>query len=246
MLALLGAMREEVSGLKRQMVIKEVLAPNDCRIYKGKYRKQEVLLVETGLGKERAETAGEFALEHYPVSAIVSLGFAGALTSKVAVGDIILCARLCCSQETPLGAGYSDAGLLSVATQALRGKKLCFQQGNSVTVVTPISEPKQRQTLGGAFKAEVADMEAYWLARLAQSRRIPFLGVRAISDTLEDNLSPIGRYLGSNHWRRQVVFYFLSHPHRLGSLFRLYKNARRARESLTGFVEAFVDRLGDG
>jgi hypothetical protein len=39
-------------------------------------------------------------------------------------------------------------------------------------------------------------MESYWLARLAARHNIPFLGVRAITDTERCELSPFDRCVG--------------------------------------------------
>ena len=64
----MAAMKEEVAGLKRHMAIEDTVAENGCRIFHGRQGGKEALLVQTGMGRERAEKAARFVLERYPVS----------------------------------------------------------------------------------------------------------------------------------------------------------------------------------
>jgi adenosylhomocysteine nucleosidase len=90
MLAIMGAFGQEIIDLRRQMVIEEVVARRDCRLYCGKFKNRDTFLVQTGMGKERAENATQFILERYPVTAIISLGFAGALAPELRIGDVVV------------------------------------------------------------------------------------------------------------------------------------------------------------
>ena len=250
MLALLGALREEITGLKRHMVLEEVFVQEGCHVFRGRYKNKAILLVQTGIGKERAEAATKFILERYSVTALVSLGFAGALTEELKVGDIILCSTLyrdnrCTQGEAGLGNPYySDASLVSVAslTLALQRTAIRFCQGNSVTVAQPVSKAEAKCALGKAFHADGVDMESYWVARIASAKQVPFIAIRAISDTMQDNLIPFDQILDSNgKWRlKRVALFFLFHPQHVIRLFALLKNARQAMRSLTTFVDYLV------
>lgn len=246
MLALLGALREEIADLHRRMVLEEASISQDCHIYQGKYKNQDVLLVQTGLGKERAERATKLVLERYPVTTLISLGFGGALTPEAKVDDIILCSKLHCgdnrgtNRELESGKTYwSDSSLISLVSQRLKSTATRFRLGSSVTVTQPVSGPEAKRKLVKAFGADVADMESYWIAKIASERQIPFLAVRAISDTAEDSLLPFDQILTSDgKWRWQkAALYFISHPPHLIRLFGLYRKARQARKSLTIFVD---------
>ena len=200
MIALLGALREEVSGLRRQMSLVEVLAEPTCHVYRGEYRGKDVLLAQTGVGRQRVETATKLILERYSVTTLVSLGFAGALAAQLRVGDMVVCSTLHCAtgpiQEATRPRSYrSDEGLLRLATQALEDTGVRFCIGSGVTVPQLVSSPEKKQELGGAFQAHIVDMESYWIARIASDRQIPFVAVRAISDTERDTLPPFDEIL---------------------------------------------------
>lgn len=248
MLALLGALKEEVVDLQKHMILEEALAWQDCHIYKGKHENSDILLVQTGIGKKRAEIATKFILERYPVTMLISLGFAGALTKELKVADVIICSTLHCAdgftgRRPKLGEAYSsDASLVSLVSQSLEGTGIRFGYGNSVTVAEAICTAEAKRTLGKAFCADIVDMESYWIARIAASRRIPFIAVRSISDILQDSLPPFDQMLTSNgkwQWKKMVP-YFLFHPQHLTELFTLYWNTRQARKSLTTFVDCLL------
>jgi len=250
MLALLGALGEEITGIRRQMTIDEVIAAPDCKLYRGKYRNRDCLLVQTGMGKERVETATRFILGQFRVSAIVSLGFAGALTAELRAGDIIVCSTLCyCNGRTHGGLESeslsSDASLLALITRALGSSRIRLYYGSSVTVPQLLSNPESKERLYKISRAHIADMESYWVARIASQERIPFLAIRAVSDTCQESLPPFDRILagdGSRLWGK-TFSHLVLHPQDLLRLPGLYSSSRKARNSLTDCVAQIVANM---
>jgi len=240
MLALLGALKEEISDLRREMVIREIINQTGCKLYRGKYQNRDILLVQTGLGKGRAESATKHILEHYPITTLISLGFAGALADDLNIGDVIICCTLhrangWMQQDLNSEPLCSDARLVTLITEALGDAVVRFRCGSIVTVPLPVSSPEAKRDLGKSCRVQVVDMESYWIARIASAKRVPFMAVRTISDTVRDSLPPFDQILDSNgtwHWNR-AVHYFVVHPQHLVKLFALYRNAQQARRSLT-------------
>lgn len=250
MIALLGALEEEVSDLRRQMTLDEVLALPACHLSRGKVRGRDVLLAQTGLGRERVEAATKLILERYPVTTLISLGFAGALAEELEVGDVVIYSTVHCAtgriEEATKQRSYcSDDGLLRLATDALEGTTVRFCIGSGVTVPRLVSSPVEKQGLGQAFHAHIVDMESYWIARIASSKRIPFVAVRAISDARRDSLPPFDQMLTTNgRWQwKKTLSHFFRHPQHLAALPGLSRNAWRARRNLTVSVECLVAEL---
>jgi len=253
MLALLGAVREEIIDLKRRMVLKEVFTWQGCLVYQGKYGNKDVLLAQTGIGQQRAERAATFILARYPVTTLISIGFAGALREELRTGDIILCSTLHCGNRWAHEPGrvrihHSDASLVSLLSPEPKSSAFRFYRGSSVTVSELVTTPEKKQTLGKTFAADIVDMESYWVARIASARRVPFLGIRTVFDTASEDLSAFGQILnpdGQWHWSRALV-YFLYHPEQLKTLPHFYRKAKQARKSLTTFVSYLISQLGNG
>jgi nucleoside phosphorylase len=206
------------------------------------------LLVQTGIGKEKAERAAELVLSYYPsIVAVLSIGFGGALTERSKVGDVIICSTLYCADalqgrsERDLA---SDINLVSAALKcAAATTRMSF--GSCVTSPCLALKPNEKLRLGRAFSAEIVDMESYWIARAAAERRVPFIGIRAVSDAVHESLLRFDLLLTSEEKARQekTAIYLLAHPHDLVRLLAIYRNARRARRSLTNYVCCFLTRL---
>ncbi len=250
MLALLGAFGQEITGLRRQMVVEEAVASPVCRVYRGKLRGKACLLVQTGMGKERAENATQFVLERYPVTAMISLGFAGSLIPDLTIGDVVVCSTIHCASGFEKDGGEveayaADANLLALASSGLGDGSTHFCLGSSVTVPHLVSSPRRKEELSHEFPAQIVDMESYWIARMASTRRVPFIAIRSISDTLQHGLQPLDQILapdGRLLWKR-VVPYFLLHPQYLASVFTPFRNMQRAKRNLTAFISDLATRI---
>ncbi|MBI2848172.1 MAG: hypothetical protein HYX83_03255 [Chloroflexi bacterium] len=253
MLALLGAMKEETTGLQKRMKVEETLT-NECGyLCRGSLAGKALVLMQTGVGKERAEAATKFVLSSFPVSALVSIGFAGALIEESRVGDVVICSELHYAggletrPQLQLSGEpcFSDAILVSLASQSLEDAGVRFRQGNSLTVPEAILSPETKQALGRALPVDIAEMESYWIARMARDRHIPFLAIRTVSDTAQERLSsfsPLMAVYFARQWGR-VAIYLLTHPHQWMRVFQLSRNVRQAGRSLTTAVERFLSQM---
>jgi 5'-methylthioadenosine/S-adenosylhomocysteine nucleosidase len=250
MLVIMGALKEEIKDLRKYMVLDKTFTWQGCHIYQGSYKSKNVVLVQTGMGKNRVEEVTKFVLNYYPVTALISLGFAGALTERLKIGDIVLCATLRCAEKSETIASQSNrkdldsyASLISRAIQNVQGTTARFYQGSSVTVAKPVSGLKAKLALGKAFDADVVEMESYWIAQIASARQIPFFAIRTISDTVQDTLPT--EFLDSNgvvRWKSAIPF-FIIHPGNFIKLFKLCRNVDQARESITIFIDHFIANL---
>ena len=242
--AFLGAMKQEVDGLRREMAIEREVAQNGWRLFQGQYGGKALLLVQTGPGRQQAEDAFEYLRLHYPLSGVVSLGFGGALQQGLRVGDLVLCSVLYRREDVRAESGCnSDRWLLDLAGEGLPGNSV--RVGTGVTVPTLVRQRGERMALRDAFGADVVDMESYWVGVLARTMGIPFLAVRAISDSVNDSLPPFDLFFGpEGRWRwREGLGHFLSHPSDLSMLPGVYANSRRAAGSLTGLLKTMISRF---
>ena len=245
MIAVFGAVREEVAYLRRGMRVEETVSGSTCRAYRGTYLGREFLLVQTGIGEERAKAATRFILDHYPVTTLVSVGFAGALAEDLEASDVVLCSVIHCAQDGTAESSNSyrsGADVLSLATRALESAPVDFHCGGGVTVSQLVLDPEVKRKLGEAFNAHIVDMESYWIAQIASDRKIPFVIVRSVSDTRQERLMPFMRMLtadGKLRWR-EAASYFARRPHHLIALLHLVRNVRLAQRSLAISIDSLI------
>ena len=121
MIALLGALKQEISCLRKRMTVTETVSEDACTLFRGTWNGREILLGQTGMGKQRAQAATRHLVEHYPITMIISLGFAGALTDELRGGDVVLYSAVHCSdaEASQQGAYCSGSDLLARVNGAL-------------------------------------------------------------------------------------------------------------------------------
>jgi len=243
MLALLGAFGQEIADLRQRMVIHEVVAEGHCKLYRGTLKNRDALLVKTGMGKKRAEGATNFILERYPIAAVISLGFAGALAPELRIGDVVICSPLYCDSRSEVYT--SDAHLLSLASQVPEGIVARSCLGSSVTALHLDASPQKMHELRETFPAHIVDNESYWIARIASASKIPFIVIRSISDDMQHGVQPFDQILtadGELIWKKAVPC-FLWHPWFLMNVFTLFRNTRPAKRNMATFISHLVTKI---
>ena len=247
MIGIFAATDMEVSGLRRRLAVAESVREQGCRIERGRHGDLEVLLVQFGMGRERAEVAAKVVLPRYPLSAVFSLGFAGALVPGLGVGDIVRCLAVRRDEAGAEAGGEPldcDPKLLSLAATVPSGR-FSVGKGVGVTSDTFVSSPEAKRALAARMNAIAVDMESYWIARRASNIGVPFLSVRAISDALTKRLPPVERFMDADgQWRRHsAASYCLARPQHIVGLLLFGHGIIRARRSLTDYADGLLARL---
>jgi len=250
-IVLLAALEEEASGLRRRMALApEGVAGLRSPAYAGQYRGRPVLMARTGMGRQRAEASAEAVLARSQITAVISIGFSGALEGRLEVGDLVLASEMI--GITGIGGNeieptiyQANEELLRAATEALKATPLRVVLGPTVTAPAIIATPAGKQDLGRQTGAIAVDMESYWLARAVLDRGLPFLALRTISDAQEDLLPPFHQSLDAdgNPRARLLAAHLIREPASLTALVRLARNAGRARRALTTGVACTVAAL---
>lgn len=252
MIAVVAALDSELAGLRRQLKIANSHNIGEVRIEQGQLGDRDCLLVQSGMGRRRAEQALHAVLEQYRPVAILSLGFCGALAATLRVGDLVVCSPVGALRTMPSGpsAAPSPVGWLhcdgALVQQALAipmppgvGKLVA---GGCMTVPRAAGPRNVKQWLSESYPSVAVDMESFWIGRLAQEAGVPFLVVRSVSDTLAESL-PSFDGLVDDFGRASLTTlgrYLLYHPFRVTRLARLGVQAHSAEQSLTYFTVKFL------
>jgi adenosylhomocysteine nucleosidase len=207
-------------------------------LLRGKIAGVPIILAMTGDGFARAERGVSLLLRESPVSFLVGAGAAGALVPSLRAGEIVVADRVVdANGECPM----PDPDLVSRAV-ALGAKPATF-----VSVERPMTSSKEKREAAVRFgipdsSGAVVDMESAAWARAAASRGIPFVLLRAVSDTLEEDLPGfLSSCLSADGAvdRAAVARRLLFHP---GALPVLLRMRRRVREGASGLA-LFLERL---
>ena len=86
-IAIFGAVKEEIAGIKQAMNISDHIRLGKTSVWPGKWGKQSIVLVRSGVGQQRAEDATLQVIGRFKPSTLVSIGYAGAVQPDLNVGD---------------------------------------------------------------------------------------------------------------------------------------------------------------
>lgn len=181
----------------------------------------------TGVGCSRTRVALQHILtEANSPRAIIAAGFCGALQPGLQVGDIVV------AGEVVDLAGHSWPSHSTLLPQNQQYRRL-------LTTNHLIANAVEKQRLGEFHKADAVDMESAAVAEACAARDIPFLAVRAVSDTIDTKLSPelVRLLAGGNVSPWKALRALVRKPSLMGEFRRLAKDTRLAARNL---AEALV------
>jgi adenosylhomocysteine nucleosidase len=255
MITAIAALSSELSGIRRHLrrtgsLIKQATATNpgdNIRLEEGRLEGRDCLLVQSGMGRGRAERALAYVLGQYRPAAVLSLGFCGALDASLRVGDLVLCSpisALSVLPTTPLHPVPLEGEVTcdpSLVEQAL-GVFPAPATGGCLTLPGVASDPALKEWLSSTYHHTVVDMESFWLGRQAEEAGVPFLAVRSVSDSRGESLPPLDDVVDDlGHVNLPAMSrYLLGHPQGIAEFARLARQARQAEKSLTSFTLQFL------
>ena len=215
--AIIAALPREVKHLVRGW--QEHRLPNKTIVYTNDF----AVVACAGMGAARATLAIQAAMAIKPVTALLSVGLAGACDPSLRVGDIV------------------HAG---VVVDAQSGERYSDSQYKQVLVSTAsIASIKEKQRLYESYRASAVDMEAATVARIAQAHNLQYHAIKAISDDSTFEIGELGQFATHDGQFREMAFvaYSAMRPRLWPKLFQLAGNSKRAIQSLTAELESQLD-----
>ena len=117
-----------------------------------------------------------------------------------------------------------------------------MHRGALITVDQVVDDPAIKKELGLRYKALAVDMETAVLIEHANEKKIPFLSVRAFSDTVEQSLVNVSSFIDSNGRvsKLKAGWYAMTHPYQIKKLISLREQSQKASRNMTNFLEVFM------
>lgn len=203
MLAIIGAMDEEVSRIKEVMTDVTIEKRAGMEFYKGKLAGKDAVVVRCGIGKVNAGMCAQILVDCYQADVMINTGIAGSLQAKIDIGDIVLSEDALQHDMDATGFGYSigviprmeqsvfkaDEKLIAIAEAACKkvNPEIGVHVGRVVSGDQFISDMMKKNWLIENFNGYCCEMEGAAIAQAAYLNQVPFLIVRAISDKADDS-----------------------------------------------------------
>lgn len=212
-----------------------------------------IITVQTGMGTMSTETAFRRVFQKNHPDIVLSVGFGGALYEGAQIGDIVWSTRaLLFQQERMHQHEHSEDTIYgSDIIRLIKDKlheKTEAKEGSIVTITEMMTKSKIRAMISDNLPYPVCDMETYYLAKLSNQYRVPFVALRSITDRLDENIPPellavtngIGRYRLS-----RAIVLLLAKPTLIPASVRLGRSASKASKKLGKAVDILMEILSD-
>ncbi|MBT1070643.1 phosphorylase family protein [Pelotalea chapellei] len=238
-IAIVTAMPEETGAVLQGAHQKKKGMVNGRHTCRCSITGHEIMLVEAGMGLLNAGWAATLAAEDKP-DLIISAGFGGGVVAGLSVGEVVMAEQVLQWD----GTGFEEVAVgfygRNSAADAMALPRGCFITGDGI-----LRKDELASHLTNANKP-VVEMETAAVARVAAGNGIPFLGIRAISDAWDEELSfSINEFCDDTMRIRpaKVLATILKRPSIIPQLIRLARNSKAAAASLGKAMERLLKQI---
>lgn len=197
-IGIIGAMADEVAGLKELMQDIEITRKASMEFYAGTLEGKNVVVVQSGIGKVNAAVCTQILADDFQAEVVINTGIAGSLNNDINIGDIVVSTDLVHHDMDAVAFGYkkgqvpqmeqfsfqSDEDLRRLAVEACKEVNPDIQvfEGRIASGDQFVADQGIKDFIVSEFGAYAVEMEGAAIAQAAVLNHIPFLVIRAISD----------------------------------------------------------------
>jgi adenosylhomocysteine/aminodeoxyfutalosine nucleosidase len=197
-LAIMGAMQEEIEPLLAYFdnIRKTEFANNTY--YEVSYNNLDIVIAYSKIGKVFSTLTATTMIEKFGCDMLLFSGVAGGINPKLKIGDLIVATKLAQHDlditefghpfgYVPGGSVYiqTDKQLRDIAFVVAKQKNINLIEGVIATGDQFVANESKKEFIANTFQADALEMEGASVAVVCDALNIPFLILRAISDTAD-------------------------------------------------------------
>ena len=251
MIAVLCAIRQEISPLAACMNVSKKFDIDEIPFYQGDMDGRPLTLVQGGIGRNNAIKAASCLLESTNVDLLISAGVAGGIRHGLKVGDLVVAERVGYSgqsdfdgEELQLESDFAcKEEIVQLARQFSNDPESKMHFGKLLTVDKVINQASTKKRIGEQNSFLAVEMESAAVAEVAMEKGVEFAAIRSISDDIDDDLQLDYDNVISDEGKVKVgsiALSVLKNPQKLALLSRLNKQTRSASKSLANFMNKLI------
>ncbi|HZO82879.1 MAG TPA: hypothetical protein VFB33_14375 [Candidatus Binataceae bacterium] len=236
------AFAREVRPFKRRLKGRSALGIAGLNGFRAWLGSTQVIGVATGIGMRRAAEVAGRALDTIPAPAlIIAVGVAGALRETLRVGDIVLADKLIVDPPHDAAIIALPSADLARFAAVLARQDVKFATGPILTVPQVLETSAAKRSAAAASGALAVDMESAAVAAAAHRRGLRFACVRAVFDTLDEEVVGAGLAGPDGEVKPLAAAGFiLRHPAAILQLPAMLRSMNRAAAALAPALEALA------
>lgn len=193
------AMNEELLELKKLLKVEKEYNIFDLTFYEASINDVYIVMVQSGVGKVNAARCTQILIDNIKVDYIFNIGVAGGISDKLNVGDIVIGEKLV-QHDFDITAFNHEKGYIpgvgvyidSDEYLVKLSKSVSFDNLNIISGVIAsgdifCTDYMMGKKINNKFSALCVEMEGASIAQVCYLSHIPFLVLRSISDTPNNN-----------------------------------------------------------
>ena len=201
-IGIIGAMDEEVETLKKTLSQVRIVKKAGMDFCDGLLKGTEIVIVKCGMGKVNAGICTQILIDIFHVEAVINTGVAGSLNKQLSIGDLVISSDLLQHDfdVSPIGfqkgeipysglvAFPADTHMRELAAAAVRraAPDAKIVEGRVCSGDQFIASASQKEKIVSNFGGLCCEMEGAAVAQVCFLNKVPFVVIRAISDSAEE------------------------------------------------------------
>ena len=196
-IGIIGAMSEEITYLKEKIEIVTTKNIIGLDFHVGKYCGNSIVLVISGIGKVNAAVCTQVLIDHFGVDYIINTGCAGAIHPELGIGDILISTDAVQHDMDVSALGDPIGTIPRVKADQMRvnmAHEAAAEPSENYHVILGrvasgdkfIGTKEGKEHIKRYVQGDCAEMEGAAIAHACWLNRIPFVIIRAISDSADE------------------------------------------------------------
>jgi adenosylhomocysteine/aminodeoxyfutalosine nucleosidase len=194
----MGAMPEEIQPILDKVTEYETVKYAQNSYFTCNYGAHELIIAYSKIGKVFSTLTAATLIEKFGAELLLFSGVAGGINPQLKIGDLIVATALCQHDlditafghpygYVPEGAEFiqTEKRLRDIAQEVASEMGVSLKEGIIATGDQFVASPKRKAWIEKTFKADALEMEGTSVAVVCEALEVPFLILRAISDTAD-------------------------------------------------------------
>jgi adenosylhomocysteine nucleosidase len=196
---IIAALKEEIEPLVQSLEGVETSKWGRRSVHERRIGDNQVVALAGGVGKVKAAACTQYLIDRFSIEALICTGVAGAINPRLHTGDVVVSQKTLQHDFDPGDPKLlkrfrkrwleADAELVKLALEAAKEVGLAdrCRSGKVLTGDQAIVSQERRESLWKTFRGDCVDMESAAVAQVCRLNGVPWVIVRAISDSAEED-----------------------------------------------------------
>jgi adenosylhomocysteine nucleosidase len=233
-MSIVFALGIEAAGLTDRMKNKRQTKAAGFTVWQGDLDGRPIIVAVSGVGRAKAARATQAIIDAHRPAIVVSAGFAGGLDPAINRFGLVIPSSIACE----------DAEAIETSLPAIKLPEGKAHTGGIVTVDRIVHSSVEKLALGTKFSALAVDMESHSVATVCQRAKVAFMGLRVVSDPVDEKLpADMRKLIAQQTFAGQagaVLGSIFRRPSAVKDMFRLHQVALEASDRLADFLERWT------